>query len=66
MAPEKKQSFSTVREVMKTYFPSYSKQHHDSISDEDVSRTGLDLATELAEEFQHTLERAVSVAQKPS
>jgi len=66
MAPKKKQSFSTVQEVIKNYFPSYSKQRHDSIIDEDVSRTGLDLATELGEEFQHTLEQAVSGAKGPS
>lgn len=60
----KKQSFISVREIVKTYFPAYLKQQQNSTVDEDLSQTGTDLARELTKEFEQSLGRTTSGKKK--
>ena len=57
MTQEKKERrFSTVQEILETYFPAYAAREREP-SAEDYSRIGQELATKLAKKFQANLRR---------
>lgn len=56
MSSKKQKTFSSVQEIMETYFPSYAKKHKDSMLKE-TQATIDDLSMELAEEFKVNLKR---------
>ena len=53
---QKKKTFSTVQEVIETYFPAHVKQQRES-SLKDYGQIGRDLAAQLAKKFQDGLRR---------
>lgn len=53
---KKKRRFSTVQEILETYFPAYAEREREP-SAEDYSRIGQELGTQLAKKFQANLRR---------
>jgi hypothetical protein len=54
MTEKKKKTFSSVQEVLETYFPAHAKHQRES-SQDDYAQIGRDLASELAKKFQANL-----------
>ncbi len=56
MTEKKKKTFSTVQEILETYFPAYADRERQS-SEEDYAQIGRDLASKLAKKFEANLRR---------
>jgi len=56
MTEKKKKTFSTVQEILQTYFPAYADRERES-SEDYYARIGRELASELAKKFEANLRR---------